>query len=163
MKKLQERFTQIDSITSNFLKSKGVFGDIDKHKLFQIKFSHFVISKYLNDDNFISSRFISDLYAYSKEDFNKTKDKSFKITVEDTLNMAQVFKDDLIIYIPIKIKLEGTELRSSDSVFQKTIDKNIKEFLRKTGLKYYTLKSLAVDDRVDEVLDIVRSHYGVEL
>lgn len=141
----------LDSTSHKFAKSKDVFKKPETLLEFQTKLFAHCMEQYLNHDNFISSRYFADMYAYCKYEYDKGF-KEYK-TFMDAVLLASKYIEGYIIYVPIMFEVEGTNMRSADKNFQKEIDNNIKEYLDLSGLKYYTIKTL--DNRVSEVLNYI--------
>lgn len=146
------KLNQLDSITNKFAKTKSIFKDPELLLEFQTKFTIYCLNHYINDDNFISSRYLADMYAYCKYEYDKGL-KEYKIFMDLLLQSAKYIKDH-IIYIPIMFDIEGTNIRSSNKDFQKEIDNNIKEFLNLVNIEYYTIKTL--DNRANEIMNYIK-------
>ena len=74
-----------------------------------------------------------------------------------SLDLVRDFnKPDVVnIFIPKMFDLEPGNLRSGNVKFQDEIDKLMLEFHQISGLRYYTIKSDNINDRVNEVRDII--------
>lgn len=150
-------YTSLDSISAKFLKSKDDLKNPEKLRTFQTIISLYCFSKYLSLSNFISSRSLADTYAYSKYEYLRTLDPRYKIMMDLSLDLVRDFnKPDVVnIFIPKMFDLEPGNLRSGNVKFQDEIDKLMLEFHQISGLRYYTIKSDNIDDRVNEVRDII--------
>ena len=94
-----------------------------------------------------------DVCSYSLSTYKKTNDAHFKIIADLIESAFDVFKDDIFIYVPIMFNLESKKLRSSDIDFQKEIDSNIKDLLKKSKYNFYEIRSL--NNRTQEILDYI--------
>lgn len=149
-------YISLDSISAKFAKSKEDFKDPIKLRLFQTKVSLYCFFKYLELDNYISSRSLADAYAYSKYEYLKTSDSRYKIIMDLSLDLVRDFDDNSThIFIPKMFDLEASNIRSGNVEFQDIIDKLVLEFYEISGIKYYTIKSSTPDERVNEVLSII--------
>lgn len=63
--------------------------------------------------------------------------------------------DVIFIYIPIMFKLEDDGVRFMDEKLQKDIDNSMKYYLDKLNIKYYTIKSNDINERVEELRNII--------
>ena len=150
-------YISLDSISAKFLKSKDDLKNPEKLRTFQTVVSLYCFSKYLSLDNFISSRSLADAYAYSKYEYLRTLDPRYKIMMDLSLDLVRDFnKPDVVnIFIPKMFELKSGNFRSSNIKFQDEIDRLMLEFHQISGLNYYTIKSDNINDRVDEVKDII--------
>lgn len=149
-------YTSLDSISAKFAKSKEDFKDPIKLRLFQTKVSLYCFAKYLELDNYISSRSLADSYAYSKYEYLRTLDPRYKIIMDLSLDLVRDLNDNSThIFIPKMFDLEASSMRSGNVEFQDSIDKLILEFHEISGIKYYAIKSSVLSDRVNEVLNII--------
>ena len=149
-------YISLDSISAKFAKSKEDFKDPIKLRLFQTKVSLYCFFKYLELDNYISSRSLADAYAYSKYEYLKTSDSRYRIIMDLSLDLVKDLNDNSThIFIPKMFDLEASNIRSGNVEFQDIIDKLILEFHEISGIKYYTIKSSTPDERVNEVLSII--------
>lgn len=154
--KVLPNYTSLDSISAKFAKSKEDFKDPHKLRLFQTKVSLYCFFKYLELDNYISSRSLADAYAYNKYEYLKTSDSRYKIIMDLSLDLVRDFDDNSThIFIPKMFDLEASNIRSGNVEFQDIIDKLVLEFYEISGIKYYTIKSSTPDERVNEVLSII--------
>lgn len=146
------KLNQLDSITNKFAKTKNIFKNSELLLEFQTKFTIYCLNHYINDDNFISSRYLADMYAYCKYEYDKGF-KEYK-TFMDLLLQSAKYAKGYVIYVPIMFDIEGSDIRSSNKDFQKEIDNNIKEFLNLANIEYYTIKTL--DNRIDEIMSYIK-------
>ena len=148
----------LDSLSGKFAKSKEDFKDFSKLKLFQTRVSLYCFSEYLDPKSFISSRSFADAYAYNKYEYKKYMDLRFKTLMDLSLELVKDLPDDCLhIYVPSgEFKVEETYIRSGNSEFQEAIDKLILEFYEVSGVKYHRLESLSIEDRVQEILSLIK-------
>ena len=141
----------IDSVTAEFAENTKSLDDFEFFKKFQTK----VVSRYsdllLNTENYVSSRGFADVFAYSTY---KKLDK-----LADFCKFCQSYNDAIIFYVPIKFGIESKPLRSADKGFQNDIDKLILEFLNETNTSYYTIETLSVDDRINEIKGYLNEYF----
>jgi len=62
---------------------------------------------------------------------------------------------DLILYLPPVIPLEGDGFRQTDEEFRDKIDRAIRRLIALHGIDCYTVKSIALNERVKEVLEAI--------
>ena len=62
---------------------------------------------------------------------------------------------DLILYLPPVIPLEGDGFRQTDEEFRDKIDRAIRRLIALHGIDCYTVKSIALNERVKEVLGAI--------
>lgn len=151
-------FTQLDSLSAKFANTKY---EMDSLK-FQQNITLYAYSEYLNTDNYISSRGIADGYAYQKYGYFKKYDSHLKTLMDLSLQLAYQFENAINVYVPIMFDLEKTHMRSGDSEFQEIIDRHIQEYFKITRLPFYTLRSLDINERVEEILDLVENRKFME-
>lgn len=96
-----------------------------------------------------------DVYAY----YLAERKEKLDYKIENLLkNMALYYNGliDLFVYFPIgKIPLIGDEMRPDDPKYQKKVDKYMKKSIKELNVpndKIYTLNSISIGDRVNEVL-----------
>ncbi|EBF5808896.1 hypothetical protein FI575_08640 [Campylobacter coli] len=154
LKKLNlfKEYKFIDSITSDIVKEKSDFSNHDKLKEIQTKIFARSYDAF-TEPKIVSSRSMLDVCSYSLSTYKKTNDNHFKIIADLIESSFDVFKDDIFIYVPIMFNLESKKLRSSDIDFQKEIDSNIKNLLKKSKYNFYEIQSL--NNRTQEILDYI--------
>lgn len=154
LKKLNlfKEYKFIDSITSDIVKEKSDFSNHGKLKEIQTKIFARSYDAF-TEPKIVSSRSMLDVCSYSLSTYKKTNDNHFKIIVDLIESSFDVFKDDIFIYVPIMFDLESKKLRSSDIDFQKEIDSNIKDLLKKSKYNFYEIQSL--NNRTREILDYI--------
>ena len=147
----------LDSVSKKFATSVEDFKDPNKLKQFQVKVSSYCIMKYL-EDNFISSRGFADMYAYNSYQFDKDHQDIFYHFAMMSINLAEELRSpqDIHIYIPPMFDLEDNGMRSTNKEFQLEIDQLIRDYYEITGLDFLEIKSLDLNDRVQEVLDYIK-------
>lgn len=62
---------------------------------------------------------------------------------------------DLILYLPPAIPLEDDGFRQTDEEFRDKIDRAIRRLIALHGIACYTVKSIALNERVKEVLEAI--------
>ena len=108
--------------------------------------------------NIITDRSAIDNYAYYL--FHRISDQDFDA---ETLlrNMAKHYAslNDIFVYFPIgKIPLEGDDMRPESTQYQAQIDRKINLAIKKLEVsesKIYHLKSVDLEERIDEVLQFL--------
>lgn len=147
-------YLQLDSISTKFAKSKDDMKDSLK---FQQNITLYAYSEYLNNSNYISSRGIADGYAYQKYSYLKTRVEKYKTLMDLSIDLSWQFNDTVNIYVPIMFEIESTKYRSGDKEFQKIIDEYVQEYFERVNIPFYTLKSLNINERVNEILNYIRN------
>ena len=114
----------------------------------------------LDDENYISTRSVLDVLAYTA-----WLTKACKITstqyfsqLQDTINWWNRNPDIIICYVPIEFEIEDDGVRSVDKTYQKEIDEEMLRILQQLKVPYYTISG-TVEQRVEQLKEIIQ---GVE-
>lgn len=148
-------YKQLDSVSKMFASSLETFKNPEKLLDFQTSVSFYCFALYINEPNIVSSRSFADTYAYSMDAYERTGIELFKEMANLAVSLAKRYstKEYRHIYVPIMFEISGKDLRSTNKEFQVKIDNLFKEFYQKTGIDYLEIKTLNVQDRVDEILE----------
>lgn len=158
IKKYFPNYEIIDSLAKKVSKTNEVWNK-DNLMKFQISVLGIYLSKWFSTDNFISSRSISDTYAYLNEDIKITEDSDTKQFYKNLIKWTEDLKDVfnlnecIHIYVPPVIELKEKEGRSVDKEFQKRVDQDILKYLDTYKIRYIKVEKLSIEDRVKEIVE----------
>lgn len=157
LKKYLPDYEIIDSLAKDVSK-KGETWTKNNLMKFQISVLGIYLSKWFSTDNFISSRSISDTYAYLNEDIRITDDENIKSFYNKIIGWTEDLKDVfnlnecIHIYVPPVIELKEKEGRSVDKEFQKRVDQDILNYLDTYKIRYIKVEKISIEDRVNEII-----------
>jgi len=103
---------------------------------------HKIFSTYvdlLKQDNYISDRGLTDVYAYSNYSFNQGNLSLDELSYEAGEIDKLVQEDILWVYFPIEFSVVDDGVRSMDEDYRKYIDEAIHQTLDEFGIKYITV------------------------
>lgn len=158
LKEYLPNYEIIDSLAKQVSKKDEIWNK-DNLMKFQISVLGVYLSKWFSTDNFISSRSISDTYAYLNEDIKISKDEDTKSFYSKLIKWTEDLKDVfnlnecIHIYVPPVIELKEKEGRSVDKEFQKRVDQDILKYLDTYKIRYIKVEKLSIEDRVNEIIE----------
>lgn len=135
-------YTLSDSVSEQFFKRED-FKNPEKMPALQEKFTEYqlkVFSGEMFGERTISSRSYADIWAYTKYLYDQSKNPAYLDqleTIETKFEECLENKENrklMIVYFPVRFKIEHKELRSTNEDFQKEIDQNIQKFFEKFNL-----------------------------
>lgn len=116
--------------------------------------------------DFVADRGVLSVAVYSYLNKNMSvqqKQILYKVIKGELLGSGVVEKRyDLIFYFPIgRIELKDDGVRCVDQKFQMELDRIFLTFLKNWNIPYHEVKSLQIEDRVEEIVDVIHKHFNI--
>lgn len=157
----EKGYTLSDSVSEKFFKRED-FKNQEKMPKLQEEFTDYQL-KVFSGEMFgldtISSRSFADIWAYTKYLYDQSKNPAYLDqleTIETSFkeNLEKIADGELlIVYFPIRFKIEGKELRSTNEDFQREIDGNIQKFFEKVNFLPYNIPEGNAEESFELFLD----------
>lgn len=168
--KLLPDLTVEDSMSKIFMNNKDIQTDFNSDGFleFQTKITLYHLNNMINVNNIICSRSTADSYAYMMYAYQRSTNKNVKsllsslLDIVEQCNLIQKNYKVLNIYVPVMFDISdgGNSLRNTDRQYQLDIDSLLSNYVS-DGYKFYTVKSLSIEDRVQEVMGVIKDFYGI--
>ena len=174
LKKIYPSLEMIDSVADSLEMKKENFKFSEPTLEFQTKLSVKYFDLLTNTKDYISSRGLPDIFAYSHHNKKRflSKEKDFENLENMCLGLDKIISttSTFLFYVPIMFdSIESKDLRSTNKSFQYEIDIYIRDYLRRLGYisenkktsNTYTcfkmIESLSVEDRLNEIEQFIKS------
>jgi len=169
--KLLPELTVEDSMSKIFMDTKEIQTDFNNDRFldFQTKITLYHLNNMINVDNVICSRSTADSYAYMMYAYQHSNNDNVKsllsslLDVVEQCNLIQKNQGGVLnIYVPIMFEISdgGNSLRNTDKQYQQDIDSLLANYTSE-GYNFYTVKSLSIEDRVKEIMGVIKEFYGI--
>jgi adenylate kinase family enzyme len=151
----------IDSMSKKFIADKTIYKKIDGDEYMDMQFSiaAYAMDIYLNQDNIVGSRTVTDLIAfvgYAKDQTNKPEYSALLDYLNVCDRLVNSRPDTYVFYLPIEFDIaDDNPLRSMSKEFQHEVDNRIQSAL--TNIKYTTLTGT-----VEQRMKTIRSTIGAK-
>lgn len=159
-----------DSMSKIFMDNIDIQTDFNEDAFleFQTKITIYHLNNMINTDDIICSRSTADSYAYMTYALEHSTNNKVKeilrnlLSIVEQCNEIQSNQKVLNIYVPIMfgISNDGNKLRNTDEQYQKDIDTLIANY-KSDYYDFYTIKSLSVQDRLAEIMEIIKETYAL--
>ena len=162
-----EGYQIADSLSEKFF-SKEDFKNPEVLKEKQSAFTQYQLDTWAGKTmglDVISSRSYADIWAYTKYQLLRDGFPEYQeqlSVIEEAAKHAILRGDTMFVYFPIAFDITGKELRSTNVVFQQTIDGYIKEFFDKMNIKPLVVTPVDRGDRAIFISIKVKDQRGQE-